>query len=96
MRDENTKKSELIKGSLVNEKLIRLTSDMNQWKITRSDVPPEAADHAEIISSPESSYSIYLWRENADICWYSEAERLVFDNDSGYMFQNCSGLTATV
>ena len=87
-------------GKVVNAKMKKFvnsgstyeTTDTTITAILRSDVlPPEVNNMVNnMVSSPSSSFVIYMWYDssNTTIYWYTEADEVYYNQDSSYFYSN--------
>ncbi|MBR6133606.1 MAG: BspA family leucine-rich repeat surface protein [Bacilli bacterium] len=68
--------------------------DTNILSIVKSETEPIEANKqdANIVSTPESGYPIYMWFDNGTIYWWSEDNNPSTNNDASNMFYMISNL----
>ncbi len=84
-----------IKKLAGNSKTYKTDIDSNVKAIVRSNTLSEAnrTDYNRI-STDTSEYEAYIWYENGTIYYYTEADRIRLNSDSGYLFSGLSNLTS--
>ncbi len=103
----DAKEAIFLPGKEVNTKMKQLAGDdtssvtnsydFNNSTITaviNSDVEPEDINKEEknLVSTPDSSYPIYMWFDNGIIYWWSEDNYPSLNKDSSYMFNSLYNL----